>query len=316
LAQHYCLSFLWHWQYQAFTNHMGGFEMSVSVQDMIPSYVASRRGIVQKIAQLRAEQELIHHRLRLSLMESIHELPEWIHEEVEKYIAADEMTRRDFLTIIGDQLRYSNDSEVAMRMGEEVRKGNHREGQIRLDLTTWVSMRNSISFALDTMLKYTNVDMGVADAAEIHREARSYEKNRIKPIDYIEDLASPELTGIESIVSLLNEESTDDDDITISTIGFSRRQQEIMQLLIGEGKSYSQIAEELGISKDSVAEHVDQARKKAAKMKESRGIQNALREVMMAAEIVPTNELNKQPIAPNGKSVKEKFGEQVSIDDQ
>ncbi len=292
--------------------------MSVAVERLIPDYLATRRGIVQKIAELRAEQEMIHHQLRLGFMKQMRDFPEWLHDEIEKYIAADEGTRRDFLDVLVERTRYITGIRAVEQLKVEAERGAHREGQIRLDLSTWVSMRNSVSFAIDSMMKYTTGN--VEDVEAIQREARSYEKNRIKPIDYIEDLAAPEWNEEHELAAnlqrtIISEPSVEDSGVTISILDFSKRQQEILHLWIVEGKSYSQIAEELGITKDSVAQHIDQARKKAMKLKKKQGIQQAFREVMVMADIAPVTTQDKLNMAVDEKSKEAQCGEQLTIDD-
>lgn len=299
--------------------------MATQIAELLPGYVASRLNIVQKIAELRAEQEMIHHQLRLSFMEQKLEYPEWLHAEIDKYIASDDGTRRDFLNTLIELMQYASPTTlIADQLKIEAEQGARREGQIRLDLTTWVSMRNSISFAIDSMLKYAQ-DKNVDGVEDIRREARSFEKNRVKPIDYIEDLAAKDSLLENALGVLFGEFDLDaaigeghsaanTDDITVSILGFSRRQQQIIRMITLEGKSYSEIAEELGITKDSVAEHVSQARKKAQHLKHKQGIQHAFRDVLMDAEIQGTS-MAQNVLGTKAQRVKEQLGEQVTLDD-
>lgn len=279
--------------------------MTSDIQSLIPGYLRSRKDILKKILELKAEQDRIHHQLRTSLMENIDEFPMWMHDEVEKYVAADKIARRDFLDALVERMRYVESSSVIDEFMQSLQQGAHSEGQISLDLTTWISMRNSISFAITALMKYAS-GFDVEDADNIMREAKSYEKNRNKPIDYIEDLAAPVLEG-----TIILERPDENEVITISITEFSKRQQEIIHLLVDEGKSYSQIAEELGISKDSVAEHIKMARKKAQKLKEKHGVQQAFRGAINEAPIVTA----KSRLTMNHpKKITVKVGEQLTIE--
>ena len=293
--------------------------MSNTIIELLPDYVASRLNIVRQIGELRAELEMIHHKLRLSFMEQKLNYSEWLYVEIDKYIASDDSTRRDFLSTLIELMQYDTPKTVAAdHLRVEAKQGARREGQIRLDLTTWVSMRNSISFAIDSMLKYTQ-DTAIDGMDDIRREARSYEKNRVKPIDYIEDLAAPDSGELGNLLDGLENAGGADlpsieGDVTVSILDFSRRQQQIMQMLTVEGKSYSEIAEELGISKDSVAEHVSQARKRAQHLKDRQGIQQAFRDVLMEADIAARSMVTVHSGVKVSKE-KERVGEQMTIDD-
>ena len=279
--------------------------MTSDIQSLIPGYLQSRKDILKKILELKAEQDKIHHQLRTSLMENIEKFPMWMHDEVEKYVVADKISRRDFLDALVERMRYVESSSVIDEFMQSLQQGAHSEGQISLDLTTWISMRNSISFAITALMKYAS-GFDVEDADNIMREAKSYEKNRNKPIDYIEDLA---VSFLESTIIL--ERPNENEVITISITEFSKRQQEIIHLLVDEGKSYSQIAEELGISKDSVAEHIKMARKKAQKLKEKHGVQQAFRGAINEAPIVTA----KSRLTMNRpKKITVKVGEQLTIE--
>ncbi len=279
--------------------------MTSDIQSLIPGYLQSRKDILKKILELKAEQDRIHHQLRTSLMENIDEFPMWMHDEVEKYVAADKIARRDFLDALVERMRYVESSPVTDKFMRVLQQGARSEGQISLDLTTWISMRNSISFAITALMKYAS-GYDLEDADNIMREAKSYEKNRNKPIDYIEDLA---VSFLESTIIL--ERPNENEVITISITEFSKRQQEIIHLLVDEGKSYSQIAEELGISKDSVAEHIKMARKKAQKLKEKHGVQQAFRGAINEAPIVTA----KSRLTMNRpKKITVKVGEQLTIE--
>lgn len=285
--------------------------MSADISELIPEYVASRKGIVQKIEALKVEQETIYHQLRLEFRETISAFPKWMQEEIKKFVAADEQNRRDFLATLIEQMRYMIPNPVLEAVQLRATNTAVRNGQIALDLTTWVSMRNSISFAIDSMMRYTDVT-DLEDVVDILREARSYEKSRITPINYMEDLAAP--NAEESLVfekTIILERPQEDEVITISITEFSKRQQEIMHLWINEGLSYSQIAEELGITKDSVAQHIQMARKKAQKLKENHGVQQAFREVINEAPIITPD--HRQIVKQNRK-VTVKIGEQLTIE--
>ena len=285
--------------------------MSTDISRLIPEYLASRKGIVQKIEALKVEQEAIYQQLRLEFRETIDAFPKWMQEEIKKFVAADEQNRRDFLATLIEQMRYMMPNPVLEAVKLQATNTALRNGQIALDLTTWVSMRNSISFAIDSMMRYTDVT-DLEDVVDILREARSYEKSRITPINYMEDLAAP--NAEESLVfekTIILERPQEDEVITISITEFSKRQQEIIHLWINEKKSYSQIAEELGITKDSVAQHIQMARKKAQKLKENHGVQQAFREVIKEAPIITPD--HRQIVKQNRK-VTVKIGEQLTIE--
>ncbi|MEK4712257.1 sigma-70 family RNA polymerase sigma factor [Sporosarcina sp. FSL K6-5500] len=125
------------------------------------------------------------------------------------------------------------------------------------DLKQFNSMIDSMSYSLEWMTtgRQPNTYRGVDEKAVYQR--RSYEN-----IDLIPDIAEQLESEVEKKLYMTKEEKIILADILSS---FSLRERQCYILHMAQGMSWSEIADELGVSKSTVQTHITRARSKVEK---------------------------------------------------
>lgn len=252
-----------------------------TLAELAEEYSQSRLGVLRLIAAKQAKEKLMDEETRAKLR--LGGFPKWFSIYYDASESEDSLLFLQKILAAWRNTHFEPNDQQRQWL-EEAEISARRMAQLRNERSQLTSMRNETSFVLVEMARH----IGVTPELQIKRDADRLVKSRIKPVDYLDSMKD---VATVDVIEKLYEESPDVrkkvQEISLDHLSVMERV--CFRAHIEIPMSYGRIADELstiartvadeygitdnvGLGKDSVATHVQNAHKKLRKHRYQRRV--------------------------------------------